>query len=352
MSQIIHQSQDYMNYALQLARRGLGVCAPNPSVGCVIVKNGQIIAAEHTAANGRPHAESQALENAVEDPKGADVYVTLEPCAHHGLTPPCAEALVKAGVKNVYIAQIDPDPRVAGKGAKMLAEAGIGVAVGMCYDEAEEINRGFFKRILLAQPFVTAKIATDADRRYLPAKNGKPQWVTGETSRKYLHLLRSYFDVILTSSGTAIADNPQLNCRLPSMEDYSPQRVLIDRNLRTPISAQLFQNPPLWVFTAQAGEIDPVLGVKYIQNADFSLQWVLQELSRDGINNVLVEAGPSFVQAFMRENLLGEILWFKSAKKLGAKAPLFFDEKLIENFHEIRREKVGDDELVTLRVNS
>ena len=342
-------NEDYMNYALELARRGLGVCAPNPAVGCVIVKDGQIIAAEHTAPNGRPHAESQALENAVEDPKGADVYVTLEPCAHHGVTPPCAEALVRAGVKNVFIAQIDPDPRVAGKGAKMLADAGIGVQVGLHYDEAEEINRGFFKRILQGKPFVTFKIATDAENRYLPAKKGKPQWVSSETSRKYVHQLRAYADAIITSSSTVLADNPELNCRLPGYEDYSPQRVLIDRSLVVPSTSKLMQNPPLWVFTAKSGEIPPVMGVKFIQNTELNLNWILQELARDGKNNVFVEAGRTLLRAFLQENLVDELLWFKSPNKITKTNPVFFENADLANFTEIRRDKVGEDQLITLR---
>lgn len=340
---------EYMNYAIQLAKRGLGVCAPNPSVGCVIVKNGQIIAAEHTAPNGRPHAESQALANCVEDPQDADVYVTLEPCAHYGVTPPCAEALLKAKVKRVFIAQIDPDPRVAGKGAKILADSGIAINVGLCYDEAEEINRGFFKRIALSRPFVTVKIATDSVGRYATAKNGKPVWVSSEKARKHVQLLRATMDAIITTSATAIADNPQLNCRLNGLEDFSPQRILIDRNLQVPSSTNLFKNPPLWVYTKKLDEIPPLMGVKYIQNADLSFEWILQELAKEGKNNLLVEAGPRFVKELLDGGFVDELIWYKSKKQLNVKMPFFLHEHDIKNLAIAKTDDIGEEQIHIFR---
>lgn len=342
--------EDYMRYALQLARRGLGVCAPNPSVGCVIVKDGEIIAAEHTAPRGRPHAETQALQNATESVEGADVYVTLEPCSHYGVTPPCAEALIKAGIRKVFIAQIDHDSRVAGQGAKMLADAHIEVDIGLCYEEAQEINRGFFTRISHQRPFVTAKIATDIEGRYLPAKNGSIQWVTSEPARQFVHLLRADSDAIITTSETAIADNPQLTCRLPGMEDNSPQRVLIDRHLRVPPHSELLQNPPLWVFTQTQPSESQSLLAKYFVNEKCELSWVLKELAHEGKNNALVEAGPTFVAAMLRENLVDELIWIKSPKKLGKKQPMFLQENALQNFAEAKRRKIGDDEVVTWRI--
>jgi diaminohydroxyphosphoribosylaminopyrimidine deaminase/5-amino-6-(5-phosphoribosylamino)uracil reductase len=359
MSQIIHQSvnianeaksEDFMRYALQIAERGLGVCAPNPSVGCVIVKNGVVIAAEHTAPTGRPHAETQAINNATESVEGADVYVTLEPCSHHGVTAPCAEALIRAGVRKVYIAQIDHDQRVAGRGAKMLADAHIDVEVGVCYEEAQEINRGFFSRISRHRPFVTVKIATDCEGRYALAKNGAPQWVSGEFSRKFVHMLRAKSDAIITSSGTATADNPQLTCRLKGLEDDSPQRVLVDRNLTTPLHHELFKNPPLWVFSQKSSHENPLLGVKYFHNENPSLEWMLKELAHEGKNNVLVEAGPKFVAAMLEKGLVDELIWIKSPKKLGKKAPEFLSIDALQNFTQVGSRKLGEDEAVILRV--
>ncbi len=350
INKMLVSNEDYMRYALQMAARGVGVCAPNPSVGCVIVKDGQVLAAEHTAPSGRPHAESQAIANAVLDVKGADVYVTLEPCSHYGQTAPCAEGLVNAGVRKVYIAQIDPDSRVAGKGAKMLADAGIEVEVGLCYDEAQQINRGFFSRISRGRPHVSVKIATDADGRYLPAKKGAPQWVSCEMARKYVHMLRAQADVILTSSATAMADNPQLTCRLPGLEDDSPQRVLVDRNLEVPHNNSLLKEPPLWVFAQKKHEGEGAFGVKYFENSDFSLGWILQELGHEGKNNLLVETGPQFVAALLREGLVDELLWIRAGKKLPKKSPVFLAENALSGFEQVLTERLGDDELLTYRV--
>lgn len=344
--------EDYMRYALQLARRGVGACAPNPSVGCVIVKNYEIISAEHTALNGRPHAESQAIANATESCKGADVYVTLEPCSHYGQTAPCAEALVKAGVRKVFIAQIDHDPRVAGKGAKMLADAHIDVEIGICYDDAQDINRGFFSRISKKRPFVTLKIATDYEGRYLPAKKGKPQWVSGEAARQYVHLLRANSDVIITSSSTAIADSPELTCRLPGLEDESPQRVLVDRNLRVPTTNSLLQNPPLWIFTEKHLDDEGAFGVKYFHNHQFTFKWMLGELGHEGMNNAMIEAGPDFAAAALKEGLVDEVVWIKSTKKLGKKQPMFLEDNALNSFTETERKNIGEDEVITFRVEN
>lgn len=348
---MVRTKEELMQYALQMAQDGLGRCAPNPSVGCVIVKDGKILAAERTADSGRPHAETQALQAAADagfDVHGAEVFVTLEPCSHHGQTAPCAEALVKAGVSKVHIAQIDPDPRVIGKGAKMLADAGIAVDVGLCGAQAEELNRGFFKRVSHGLPFVTVKVATDAEGRYLPAEKGAPQWVTSKRSRDYVHLLRSRADAILTTSSTVLADNPQLTCRLSGLEDFSPQRVIIDRHLRVPKTAALFKNPPLWVFTAKEVE-NEAFGVKYFKNYNVQPSWVFSILAKEGKNNLLVEAGPEFVAALLKTGLVDELLWFKSPQKISKRKPMFFAENALNGFVEVRREKIGEDELLTLR---
>lgn len=337
-----HSHAEFMQYAINLAQQGLGRCAPNPSVGCVLVKDGKILAAERTADAGRPHAETQALQTAGAAAHGATAYVTLEPCAHFGQTPPCAEALIASGIAKVFIAQIDPDSRVAGKGAKMLAAAGIAVDVGLCAEQAELVNRGFFKRVGRAMPFVTVKIATDANGRYLPAKNGKPQWVTGAQAQKYVHFLRSRADAIITTSATAIADNPQLTCRLMGLEDCSPQRVLIDRNLQVPRGANLYQNPPLWVFTGK----EPVAGdfsAKFFHNFNPEPKWVLHEIAREGKNHVLVEAGSVFVTALLRAGLVDELVWVRSPKQLPRWKPMFLDISKIPSIQLQYTEQYGED---------
>ena len=220
----------HMRHALTLAERALGRTAPNPAVGCVIVsRDGHVVGRGRTQDGGRPHAEAVALTQAGDAATGATAYVTLEPCAHHGQTPPCAEALANAGIARVVASVEDPDPRVKGKGFAMLRAAGVEVVTGLLEKETTELNAGFFLRITENRPLVTLKIAQSEDGK--TARAGDDKWITGEEARRFSHLLRAKHDAILIGVGTALADDPELTCRLPGLEKYSPLRVVLERIL-------------------------------------------------------------------------------------------------------------------------
>jgi diaminohydroxyphosphoribosylaminopyrimidine deaminase / 5-amino-6-(5-phosphoribosylamino)uracil reductase len=245
-----------MRAALGLARRGLGRVWPNPAVGCVIVKDGRVVGRGWTQPGGRPHAETEALARAGEAAHGATAYVTLEPCCHWGRTPPCADALIAAGLRRVVVAVEDPDPRVAGGGLAHLRAAGIAVEAGLGAAEAAEINAGFFQRIRFGRPLVTLKLATSLDGRIATA-SGESRWITGPAARERAHLLRATHDAILVGTDTVIADDPQLTCRLPGLAEHSPVRVVIDRQLRIPPGARLFaeaRQVPTWVLTLDSAD--------------------------------------------------------------------------------------------------
>lgn len=323
----------FMAQALGLARRGLGHVAPNPAVGCVIVtpdRNAPMVLGRGwTQAGGRPHAETEALGRAGAAARGAHVYVTLEPCAHHGETPPCAEALVKAGVARVVIAATDPDPRVSGQGIEILRRAGIETEVGLLEDEAVRLNEGFFKRVSEGRPMVTMKVATSLDGRIATA-SGESKWITGPEARAYGHLLRARHDAILTGLGTVISDDPELTCRLAGLEAASPLRVVVDSWLRLPEHSHLVQTArhrPTWVATL--GPADPdkkhalerrgvdIIEVEADEDGHPAPLAVLQALAARGVTRVLLEAGAVVNTAFFKADLVDHIAWFRAPKLLG-----------------------------------
>jgi diaminohydroxyphosphoribosylaminopyrimidine deaminase/5-amino-6-(5-phosphoribosylamino)uracil reductase len=310
----------YMQTALMLARRGLGNCAPNPTVGCIIVKNGRVVGRGNTAAGGRPHAETIGLEMAGADAQGATAYVTLEPCSHYGKTPPCATALIEAGVARVVVACTDPNPKVNGAGIKMLKDAGIEVISGVCEAEALVLNRGFFKRICCGVPEVTLKIATTQDGSFT---HPSQRWITGEAARQFVHLMRAQHDAILTGIGTVLADDPRLDCRLAGLEDRSPIRVLLDSHLRLPENARIAREG-LHLLTTQ-GAMEALQekvktlegkGIKLVvvdmQNGRPDIVSALKYLAGEGINRLMVEAGPILSQAFIGSDLVDNLYWFKA----------------------------------------
>jgi diaminohydroxyphosphoribosylaminopyrimidine deaminase / 5-amino-6-(5-phosphoribosylamino)uracil reductase len=240
-----------MRTALSLARRQLGQAWPNPSVGAVIIKNGDMIGQAATARGGRPHAETIAITQAGDHARGATLYVSLEPCAHQGQTPPCTQAIIDAGITCVVVACRDPNPKVNGEGIAQLKAAGIDVIEDVCHAEATDINRGFFSVITRGRPFISLKIATSQDGKITNAAS-KSKWITSEAARQHGHLLRSQYDAIATGIGTVLADDPLLTCRLPGMEDKSPVRIVFDSQLRLPPTSKLVQTAaqvPVWVFT-------------------------------------------------------------------------------------------------------
>jgi diaminohydroxyphosphoribosylaminopyrimidine deaminase/5-amino-6-(5-phosphoribosylamino)uracil reductase len=299
-----------MLHALELAKRGLGTTWPNPSVGCVIVQGDVVVGRGFTQPAGRPHAETQALAMAGEKARGATVYVTLEPCAHHGKTPPCAEALIKAGVAKVVIAHTDPHPQVSGKGIAMLNEAGIIVEVGMCEAEAFRINQGFFYTQTKGRPLVTLKLATSLDGK-IATHNGESRWITSEASRRYAHKLRAEYDAILVGSGTVREDTPTLTCRLPGLESRSPVRVMLDAQHscdRTTIAG----DAPLW-WVGKDGEIP----LHTDAHGHIPPEALCKALAEKGITRLLIEGGGKLAASFLRAKLVDRLIWFHAPLILG-----------------------------------
>jgi diaminohydroxyphosphoribosylaminopyrimidine deaminase / 5-amino-6-(5-phosphoribosylamino)uracil reductase len=318
----------HMRHALRLAERALGRTAPNPAVGCVIVtKDGMIAGRGWTAHGGRPHAEAIALLQASDAARGATAYVTLEPCAHYGQTPPCADALVEAGIARVVAAVQDPDARVNGLGLARLREAGVEVESGVCANEAATVNAGFFLRVQKGRPLVTLKIAQSIDGRTATA-TGAGKWITGEAARALGHLMRAKNDAILIGVETALADDPQLTCRLPGLEVHSPIRVVLDGRLRLKDWSKLAQTAhetPTLVFTGQAdgGGALEACGVEIVRVARDAqgrprLEAVLAALAARGITRLLVEGGATVHAAFLDRDLADRLEVFTSPMLLGA----------------------------------
>lgn len=290
----------WMRAALSLARRGLGRVAPNPAVGCLIIKNDMVIGRGWTQPGGRPHAETQALFQADSAAKGATAYVTLEPCAHIGKTPPCADALVKAGVARVVVALGDPDPRVSGRGIETLKQAGIETRIGVLADEARQLNAGFLSRIERGRPYVTAKIAATLDSR-VATRSGESQWITGDAARAHGHLERAQTDAILIGAGTWRADKPALTCRLPGLNERSPQRVVMAG--RTPLDDL---DDDIWVYSPEEGEALPSPGR------------ILKSLAERGIGRLLIEGGPAIITAFLEAGLIDRLVSYRAGIVFGA----------------------------------
>ena len=310
-----------MQHALELAESGIGRCAPNPTVGCVIVKDGKIIGQARTANGGRPHAESQALEQAGTLAKGATLYVTLEPCSHHGQTPPCVETIIAAGISKVIIACADPYPKVNGSGVAALAAAGIEVEIGDGETQATALNRGFFSRVKRLRPWVTLKTATSSDG-FIAHEDGTSKWLTGEAARENGHLLRSRNDAILTGSGTYLFDNPQLTVRIEGLEDSSPTRHVLDRRGR-------------------------------VQNSEFNirkeetLHELLRAMAGEGINYLMVEAGAELSKSFLEQGLVDELYWYRAPTPLGTGIAAFGGAW--KDQPAIHQQPLGDDSLSVYR---
>ncbi|WP_206419721.1 bifunctional diaminohydroxyphosphoribosylaminopyrimidine deaminase/5-amino-6-(5-phosphoribosylamino)uracil reductase RibD [Minwuia thermotolerans] len=319
----------HMAHALMLARRGLGQVAPNPAVGCVLVADGRVIGRGWTQPGGRPHAETEALARAGVAARGSTAYVTLEPCSHHGVTPPCAEALAAAGVARVVIAMTDPDERVNGRGVEMLRDAGVEVVTGVLSDQAAALNRGFVLQRTANRPMVTLKLATTLDGRIATgAKDAK--WITAGAARQRGHLLRASHDAILIGAGTALADDPELTCRLPGLAQRSPVRVVLDSRLSIPPSGRLVDTAaqtPLYVFCGM--EADPARAAALeargarLFRFDVSASGVpapgdvLRSLAEAGITRLLIEGGARVAAAFVAADLVDELAWFRAATLIG-----------------------------------
>jgi diaminohydroxyphosphoribosylaminopyrimidine deaminase/5-amino-6-(5-phosphoribosylamino)uracil reductase len=358
-----------MGIALMLARRGLGAVAPNPSVGAVIADEatGEVIARGMTQPGGRPHAETEALKRAGARAKGATLYVTLEPCAHHGKTPPCADAVVAAGIGRCVIGVDDPDPRVGGDGIARMRAAGIAVETGLCGAEARWVTLGHILRVTARRPFVQLKMAVANDGTVPRGGAGRPLFVTGAEARAFGHLLRAESDAILVGSGTVRDDDPELTCRLPGLAARSPIRAVLSTSLDFPLASKLVRTArdvPTWICTGEAAPAERVRaledagvrvfrnspphlaegesstrrgegsGVRGIPTADvlespppglphkgggegragteLSLREVLARLADEGVTRVLVEGGASLWRAFAAEGLVDEVVLFEA----------------------------------------
>ena len=318
----------YMALALTLGRRGLGRTWPNPAVGAVIVKNGVIVGRGWTQTGGRPHAEVEALRRAGAAARGATLYVTLEPCSHHGKSPPCADAVIAAGIARVVSALEDPNPEVAGAGHARLRAAGIAVDVGLGAEAARRDHAGHIRRMRDGRPHILLKLAVSADGK-MGGAGRRPVAITGAQARDRVHLLRAQSDAIMTGIGTALADDPILTCRLPGMADRSPVRIVLDGKLRLPARARLVASArevPLWIVTGPevptgAKEALEAVGVTVLpvprSGERLDVAAVLRLLSARGISRVMVEAGPILAAALLDADLVDEVVFFQSGKVVG-----------------------------------
>jgi len=362
------QDLPMMQHALQLAARHLGITAPNPCVGCVIVKDGHIIGTGITARSGRPHAETQALAMAGSAAKGATLYVTLEPCAHDGHTAACVQSIINAGIQRVVIACLDPDQRVNGAGIAALRTAGLTVTTGTCAQAAWELNEGFFLKTLENRPLVTLKMATSLDGKIGNAA-GESRWITSERAREYAHLLRATHDAIATGIGTVLSDDPMLNCRIEGREQDSPIRIVLDSQLRLPLTSQLIKTAkelPLWVVTTNDSAASTQAAALRENGAEIlpcandrnhmNLRDALATLAQKGVTRLLIEAGPQLSTAMLNAQLVDVLYWFRAPIIIGEEgrtAITWMPEKPLTDltrFKAIQSISLGDDRCDVYRI--
>ena len=318
----------FMDLALALGRRGLGRTWPNPAVGAVIVKNSEIVGRGWTQAGGRPHAEIEALRRAGELARGGTLYVTLEPCSHHGKSPPCADAVIASGIARVVSTIDDPNPEVAGRGYARLRSAGIAVNVGIEAATARRDHAGHIRRMRDGRPHVALKLAISADGKAAGARRQRIA-ITGNAVRDRVHLMRAHSDAIMIGIGTALADDPVLTCRLPGMAKMSPTRVVLDAGLRLPMQSRLLAtagDTPLWIMTgphapAASETAMRQCGAEVMRVADkagqLDLREVLKLLATRGITRLMVEGGPALASALIEADLIDEAVFFHSPIVIG-----------------------------------
>ncbi|HEX4873141.1 MAG TPA: bifunctional diaminohydroxyphosphoribosylaminopyrimidine deaminase/5-amino-6-(5-phosphoribosylamino)uracil reductase RibD [Nevskiaceae bacterium] len=351
-----------MARALQLAARGAASTFPNPRVGCVILRQGQVVGEGWHVRAGEPHAEIHALRQAGEQARGAEVFVSLEPCAHHGRTPPCAEALIAAAPARVWIAHLDPDPRTAGAGAARLRAAGIAVDIGLLEPPARALNRGFLSRLERRRPWVCLKTGASLDGRTALA-SGASKWITGEAARADVQRLRAEAGAVLSSAATVLADDPQLNCRLPAetagVPLRQPDRIVLDRQARVPAGARVWAEDGArryWL-TASAGPAPAGVQRRVLPLAAerLDLGAALAQLAEDQVNSLLVEAGPGLAAALLQGGWVDQWVVYLAPRLLGPDArPLAalpaldrLADSLAFEFEDLTR--VGADLRLTLR---
>jgi diaminohydroxyphosphoribosylaminopyrimidine deaminase/5-amino-6-(5-phosphoribosylamino)uracil reductase len=352
----------HMRAALALARRGLGSVWPNPSVGCVIVRDGRVVGRGTTASGGRPHAEPVALAMAGERASGATAYVTLEPCCHWGGSPPCTDALIAAGIARVVVAATDRDNRVNGQGLEQLRAAGIAVETGLLEAEALETLIGFNQRISLGRPMVTLKLASTLDGR-IATHGGESQWITDTPARRLGHAMRGRHDAVMVGVGTVLADNPDLTCRIPGFRPTPNVRVIADSHLRTALTSRLLTTAaavPTWFLLREGTNLAREdafvdLGAKLIKipgsSIGVDLQAAMTALGSAGLTRVLAEGGAKLAAALLRADLVDRIAWFHAPAVMGGDgwpAVQAFGTETLEQMRHFRRDcitVIGNDML-------
>lgn len=309
----------FMEKALRLAQTALGKTAPNPAVGCIIAKNGIIVGQGTTQAGGVPHAEIIALDAAGKNAKEATMYVTLEPCCHQGKSPPCTDTIIQAGIKQVYIATLDPFSKVNGQGIARLKDAGIEVNIGICEPEALQLNEGFFSVIKKKRPFITLKLATSLDSK-IATSSRKSQWITGEKARAYVHDLRGTHDAILVGIGTVLTDNPLLTCRSNTTSHPHLVRVVLDSWLRTPPTSKLVQTAeqsPCWIYSRKDGELGHATIISSPDPNHLTPQHIAEDLANRGITRLLIEGGSKVATSFLKAGLVDNLTWIRAPILIG-----------------------------------
>ncbi len=354
----------HMRAAITLARRGLGETAPNPSVGCVIVKDNAVIARARTAAGGRPHAETEALRIAGPAARGATAYVSLEPCSHLGKTPPCATALIEAGIARVVIGARDPNPLVNGQGVLLLRNAGIEVIENILNAQAQAVISGFAMVQAAGRPLLRLKLASTLDGK-IATRTQESQWLTGQDARRAAHAMRGRHDAVLVGVGTVLSDDPELTCRIDGFRSARLVRIVVDSHLRTPLLSKLVASAvetPVWILHRNGA--DPIrkqalaqAGVRLLEVAGGSsgvdMEAALQVLAKAGLTRILAEGGASLAAALLRAQLVDRLAWFHAPGILGADgwpaAQAFGIEHLADmpRFKLVAQEQWGDDLLST-----
>jgi diaminohydroxyphosphoribosylaminopyrimidine deaminase / 5-amino-6-(5-phosphoribosylamino)uracil reductase len=358
---MIDNHEKYMRRALALARRGVGKTSPNPAVGCVIVRDGLVVGEGWHRKAGGPHAEVFALGQAGDKARDADVYVTLEPCSHHGKTPPCANALARAGVRRVFAAMVDPNPKVAGRGVALLRAAGIEVATGLREAESRRLNETFIKAMTTGRPFIILKSAMTLDGKTSTAQ-GNSRWISNEKSRRYVHELRAMVDVVMVGAGTVAADDPELTCRIPGGRD--PARVVVDSSLGISPTARLLHlesSAPTIVATL-AGDGPKAAAIRDSgaeilpcreRDGRVDLSDLLAQLGSRGFQSVLLEGGSRLAGEALRRGLIDKYLLFVAPKLVGGEGPGLFAGQGVElmadafRLRDMTVRRLGDDILVT-----
>ncbi len=364
---MLTQPPEFMGCALSLAKLALGYTSPNPAVGAVIVKEGIIVGLGYTQPPGSAHAEVMALLQAGEKARGATMYVSLEPCCYFGRTPPCTQAIIEAGISEVHVAMLDPNPLVSGKGLEELEKAEIKIYLGEYEEKAREINEAYIKFITTGLPFVTAKFAMSLDGK-IATRNGDSKWISSDEARKYVHNLRHTIDAIMVGANTVIIDNPRLTarggCGKGGRTKLQPIRVIVDGKGRTPVSAQIFKQPGKTIiaiakptpkkkvraFTEAGAELMELSSVEGI----IDLAELMAEIGRRQITSILVEGGSTLLGYLFDQNLVDKVVIFISPIIIGgekAKTPVGGEgvSRIMESFQlkQIRVEKIGDDVLVS-----